>query len=97
MPLAPGAWGVGAAALLFGVAQGPNQPALQTRLTELSSDASRGVVLSVNGMVLRLGQAIGPLLLGGALVVGDIGTVFYVAAGVGLLMGGAAVGLLGPE
>jgi MFS family permease len=97
IPLAPGAWGVGAAALLFGVAQGLNQPALQTRLTELSSDASRGVVLSVNGMVLRLGQAIGPLLLGGALVVGDIGTVFYAAAGVGLLMGGAAVGLLGPE
>ncbi|MFB6230206.1 MAG: MFS transporter [Salinibacter sp.] len=97
MPLAPGAWGVGAAALLFGVAQGLNQPALQTRLTELSSDASRGVVLSVNGMALRLGQAIGPLLLGGALVVGDIGTVFYAAAGVGLLMGGAAVGLLGPE
>lgn len=97
MPLAPGAGGVGATALLFGVAQGLNQPALQTCLTELSSDASRGMILSVNGMILRLGQAIGPLLLGGALVVGDIGTVFYAAAGVALLVGGAAVGLLGPE
>jgi len=94
MPLAPGPWGVGAASLLYGVAQGLNQPALQTRLTELSSDASRGVILSLNGMILRLGQALGPLLLGGALVIGDIGTVFYAAGGIALIVGAAAVALL---
>ncbi|MFB6273361.1 MAG: MFS transporter [Salinibacter sp.] len=97
MPLAPGVWGVGAASLLYGVAQGLNQPALQTRLTELSSDASRGVLLSLNGMILRLGQAVGPLLLGSALVVGTVGTVFYAAAGVALLVGGGALGLLAAE
>ncbi|MFB6279363.1 MAG: MFS transporter [Salinibacter sp.] len=97
MPLSPGPWGVGAAALLYGVAQGMNQPALQTRLTELSSEASRGVILSLNGMILRLGQAFGPLLLGGALVLGDIGTVFYAAGAVALLVGAAAVVLLGAE
>lgn len=97
MPLAPGPWGVGAASLLYGVAQGLNQPALQTRLTELSSDASRGVILSLNGMILRLGQAVGPLLLGGALVVGDIGTVFYGAGALALLVGAAAVALLSVE
>lgn len=97
MPLAPGLWGVGAAALLYGVGQGVNQPALQTRLTELSSEASRGVILSLNGMILRFGQAFGPLLLGGALVVGDIGTVFYAAAAVALLVGGAAIALLSAE
>jgi ACDE family multidrug resistance protein len=94
MPLAPGPWGVGAASLLYGVAQGLNQPALQTRLTELSSDASRGVILSLNGMILRLGQALGPLLLGGALVIGDIGTVFYAAGGIALIVGAGAVTLL---
>ncbi|MFO8098153.1 MAG: MFS transporter, partial [Salinibacter sp.] len=67
MPLVSGPWGVGAAAFLFGVAQGLNQPALQTRLTELTSEASRGVVLSLNGTVLRIGEAVGPLLMGGAL------------------------------
>lgn len=96
MPLVPGAWGVGGASLLFGVAQGINQPALQTRLTELSSDASRGIILSLNGMILRLGQAVGPLLLGLALVVGEIGTIFYAAAGVAMLVGGLSFVLLLP-
>ena len=94
MPLAPGVWGVGAASLLYGVAQGLNQPALQTRLTELSSDASRGVILSLNGTILRLGQAVGPLLLGLGLAVGGIGTVFYAAGGLALLVGVGAVLLL---
>lgn len=97
MPMAGGPWGVGAASLLFGMAQGLNQPALQTRLTELSSEASRGVILSLNGMILRLGQALGPLLLGGALVVGSVGTIFYAAAVFALLVGAAAVVLLAPE
>ncbi|MFB6097559.1 MAG: MFS transporter [Salinibacter sp.] len=97
MPMAPSVWGVGAASLLYGVAQGLNQPALQTRLTELSSEASRGVILSLNGTILRVGQAVGPLVLGFALVVGTIGTVFYAAAGVALLVGAAALALLAPE
>jgi predicted MFS family arabinose efflux permease len=95
MPLAPAPWGVGAASVLFGVAQGLNQPALQTRLTELASDASRGILLSLNGMILRLGQAIGPLLLGGALILGGISAVFYAAGGLALLVGGGAVLVLG--
>ena len=97
MPLAPGPWGVGAAAFLFGVAQGLNQPALQTRLTELTSDASRAVVLSLNGMVLRVGEAAGPLLMGGVLLWGGIGAVFYVAAGVAVLTAGGAVYALRPD
>ena len=97
MPLAPAPWGVGAASFLFGVAQGLNQPALQTRLAGLASDASRGILLSLNGMVLRLGQAIGPLLLGGALVLGGLGALFFAAAGVAFLVAGGAVLVLGVE
>ncbi len=97
IPLAPAPWGVGAASLLSGVAQGLNQPALQTRLTELASDASRGVILSLNGMVLRLGQAIGPLLLGGALALGGLDALFYAAAGVALVVGAGAVLVLRPS
>ncbi len=95
MPLAPGVWGVGMASLFYGVAQGLNQPALQTRLTELSSEASRGVILSLNGTILRLGQAGGPLLMGLALALGGIEAVFYAAGGVALLVGLAALWLLG--
>lgn len=96
MPVMPGPVGVGAAALLFGVAQGLNQPALQTRLTELSSEASRGVILSLNGMVLRIGEAIGPLFFGAALLVGGVEAVFYAAAAVALVVGALAAWLLGP-
>lgn len=94
MPIIPTVWGVGGASLLFGAAQGLNQPALQTRLTELASDASRGIVLSLNGMVLRLAQAIGPFLLGSALIVGGIEAIFYAAAVAALVIGGGAVVVL---
>jgi MFS family permease len=97
MPLVPGPWGVGAAAFLFGVAQGLNQPALQTRLTELTSEASRGVVLSLNGTVLRVGEAVGPLLMGGALALGGIDAVFYCAAAGAVLTAGGAVYALRPS
>ena len=96
MPLAPGPWGVAGAALLYGGAQGLNQPALQTRLTELSSEASRGVLLSLNGTILRLGQAVGPLVLGLALTAGGIQMVFYAAAAIAALGAVGAVLLLGP-
>ena len=96
MPLAPDPWGVAGAALLYGGAQGLNQPALQTRLTELSSEASRGVLLSLNGTILRLGQAVGPLVLGLALTAGGIQMVFYAAAAIAALGAVGAVLLLGP-
>lgn len=97
MPVVPTVWGVGGASLLFGTAQGLNQPALQTRLTELASDASRGIVLSLNGMVLRLAQAIGPFLLGSALLLGGLGAIFYTAAvGALLIAGGALLVLRAP-
>jgi predicted MFS family arabinose efflux permease len=96
IPLASAPWGVGAAALLFGVAQGLNQPALQTRLAALASDASRGILLSLNGMVLRLGQAVGPLVMGGALVLGGMDAVFIAAAAIAGGTGAAALIGLGP-
>lgn len=97
MPVVPTVWGVGGASLLFGAAQGLNQPALQTRLTELASDASRGIVLSLNGMVLRLAQAIGPFLLGSALLLGGLDAIFYAAAvGALLIAGGALLVLRAP-
>jgi MFS family permease len=94
----PTLWGAGAASLVFGAAQGLNQPALQSRLAGLASDASRGIILSLNGMVLRLGQAVGPLVLGGALVAGGVDAVFWAASGTAVLVGaGAVLGPLGDE
>lgn len=50
--------------LLFGTAQALNIPSLQTLLAKLAPDNQRGVFMSLNGMVIRLGQTLGPMIIG---------------------------------
>ena len=50
--------------LLFGSAQALNIPSLQTILANLAPDNQRGAFMSLNGMMLRIGQTIGPLIIG---------------------------------
>jgi predicted MFS family arabinose efflux permease len=96
-PLAPGLWAVALVSALFGLGQGLNQPALQTRLTDLVPSEARGVVLSMNGTILRLGQAVGPLATGAVLAAYGVGAVFYASAAAGLLLAAGAAVLLGGE
>jgi len=49
---------------LFGVAQGMNIPSILNLLTGYAPKEFRAAFLSVNWMVMRLGQAIGPYILG---------------------------------
>jgi predicted MFS family arabinose efflux permease len=72
-----------------------NQPALQTRLTSLVPAEARGVVLSMNGTILRLGQAVGPLLTGMVLAAFGIDAVFYTSGAAGLALAGGAALLIG--
>jgi ACDE family multidrug resistance protein len=46
----------------------------------------RAAFMSVNGMVLRLGQTLGPLLMGAVFGLWGIGSVFYAGAGFSILM-----------
>ena len=50
--------------LLFGLAQGANLPNLMNILTGLAPSEQRAVFLSLNGTILRIGQTIGPTLMG---------------------------------
>lgn len=50
--------------VLFGAAQGLNIPSLQTLLANLAPSENRAAFMSINGMVLRLGQTLGPLIMG---------------------------------
>jgi MFS transporter, ACDE family, multidrug resistance protein len=50
--------------VLFGAAQGLNIPSLQTLLADLAPSENRAAFMSINGMVLRLGQTLGPLIMG---------------------------------
>ena len=71
--------------LIFGSAQALNIPSLQTSLANLSPDNQRGAFMSLNGMVLRIGQTLGPLVIGIGYSVGDMEGVYYLAAFVALL------------
>lgn len=63
-------------AFCFGLGQGINIPVLMTMLTEIAPPDNRAVFLSLNSMSLRLGQTIGPLLMGAVYVGWGIQTVF---------------------
>ena len=80
MPLAPTVWTLGACSLLFGVAQGINLPAIQTRLTEIVPADSRAAFLSLNTVALKVGQTIGPLLMGVVIASLSTAAVFYMGA-----------------
>ena len=49
--------------VFFGLGHGVLIPSLQTMMTETAPLQYRAGVLSLNGMVLRLGQTLGPVLM----------------------------------
>jgi len=71
--------------LFFGSAQALNIPSLQTALANLAPDNQRGAFMSINGMVLRLGQTLGPLVIGIGFMLDKLSGVFYLASFIALL------------
>lgn len=79
--LSPSLWLLLVPAALLGVANGINIPNIFSLLNEVAPVENRGAFLSVNGMILRLGQTLGPVLM--AAVAVPLGlTTAYVAAAV---------------
>ena len=62
----PNLWLLLIPTLLFGVAQGINIPNVFSLLNGLAPSDNRGAFMSVNGMTLRAGQTVGPLLMASA-------------------------------
>jgi MFS family permease len=73
---------------IFGVAQALNIPSLQTVLTTLAPNEQRGIFMSLNGMVLRIGQTLGPIIIGIGFTFGKFIGAYYLAAFI------AVIGLL---
>ncbi len=71
--------------LLFGSAQALNIPSLQTSLANLTPDNQRGAFMSINGMVIRLGQTLGPIVIGVGYSTKGITGAYYLSAIVALL------------
>ena len=75
----PNLWLLLVPTLLFGVAQGINIPSVFSLLNSLAPSDNRGAFMSVNGMTLRAGQTIGPLLMASAVGLTNL-TDAYIAA-----------------
>lgn len=82
IPMMDDMWSVSIPVLLFGMAQGLNIPTVQTMLAELAPMEQRGAFMALNGTVLRIGQTLGPVVMGGAYLVAGMNGVF----GAGALM-----------
>ncbi|PKL35077.1 MAG: MFS transporter [Spirochaetae bacterium HGW-Spirochaetae-1] len=65
--------------MLYGFANGINMPAAQTALSNSAPMEYRGAFMSLNGMVLRLGQTLGPVLTGLSFALWGLPGVFYSA------------------
>lgn len=84
VPFVPGLALLFLPAAVFGLGQGLNLPSTLTLITDLAPEAQRGAVLSLNGMILRLGQTLGPLVMGLAFGLGGFDAVYVGGAGLGL-------------
>ena len=78
---------------LFGVAQGLNIPSVQTMLVALAPLEYRASFMAVNGTILRLGQTLGPLLMGIFFMLWGTDGAFFAGVGCALFML-ATLGLL---
>ena len=73
-------------AIFFGTAQGINIPNIQTLLVGLAPKKYRAAFMSLNGMVLRIGQTLGPMVVGIFYTIGGIRYAFWGGAVVAVIM-----------
>lgn len=86
MPFVPRLWLFSIPVVIYGVGHGINIPTIMTLLAGMAPTAHRGAFMAVNGMVLRLGQTLGPVLMAAAAAIGGMAAAFYAGAGVALAM-----------
>lgn len=86
IPSVPSLWLFLIPTIILGVAMGISLPSLMALLADLAPMQQRGAVMSLNGMVLRLGQTLGPLIMGAVIVIWGTSGVFYVGAGFAMVM-----------
>ena len=72
--------------IIFGVAHGMNIPIIQALFAEAAPLKYRATFMSVSGMTFRVGQTLGPLLMGIVISVWGIGGAFYAGAGLSIVM-----------
>jgi len=86
VPIIPQLWMFLFPAIIFGIGQGINMPSNQTLLAGLAPIEYRAGFMSLNGMVLRLGQTLGPVVIGLFFASRGMPGAFYAGSGFALLM-----------
>jgi len=78
IPFLPRLWLMFIPTFIFGIGSGLNFPNVQTILTSLAPLNQRAAIVSLNGMVLRVGQTIGPLLMAAVWSIWGYNAIFLV-------------------
>jgi MFS family permease len=73
----PGLWWAVAPILVYGMGQGLITPNVQAQLLIAATPAQRASVMAANGMLLRIGQTLGPVLFSAVMVLQGIPWGFY--------------------
>jgi MFS family permease len=84
IPLAPNLWTVAVLVVLLGTAEGLYWPSSHALLGKLSPMEHRAGFMAANDMALKLGQTVGPLLMGAVFGLWGVSGALYVAAGLSL-------------
>ncbi|MBA7519529.1 Bacillibactin exporter [subsurface metagenome] len=72
--------------IIFGIAHGMNIPVIQALFAEAAPLKYRATFMSVSGMTFRVGQTLGPLLMGMVISIWGIGGAFYAGAVLSIAM-----------
>jgi MFS family permease len=83
IPFATSIWGLLVLILVFGAANGINIPSILTIVAGYPPAESRAAFMSVNGMLLRLGQTLGPIVAGAAFTLRGLNGAFLASAVLG--------------
>jgi MFS family permease len=92
IPFASSTWTLALPIVLFGIANGINIPSIITLLAGFAPTEYRGAFMAINGMLLRLGQTLGPVVIGAVFEAAGMRGAFYGSA---LLAAAMFVGLVG--
>lgn len=90
-PLMPRLWLFLVPAIIFGIGHGANIPGIQTTVVGFAPLEHRAAFMSINGTMLRLGQTIGPPLMGLAYVYQGLDAPFFSAAALALVVSAVAI------
>jgi MFS family permease len=72
--------------IIFGIAHGMSIPVIQALFAEAAPLKYRATFMSVSGMTFRVGQTLGPFLIGLVIGIWGIGGAFYAGAGLSIVI-----------